>query len=240
MKKSFCLLFGVLLLSVTSIAWAQELSLDEILKNHYEIMGINKQLKINTFISSGKMIQQGMEFPYTIYQKRPGLVRLEIDFQGQKIIQAVNEETAWYIHPLMGITDATDMPEDDVKEMRKRYGDIEGPLYNWKEKGHQLELIGTDEMEGTEVYKLKLTNADETISEYFIDSESFVLLKSSDEGPQGKTENLYSNYQEKDGFIYFGNIDINFSGMTVMTITIENIEFNADIDNSLFARPVKE
>ena len=240
MKKSFCLLVSAIFLSVTSICFAQEMNLDEILKNHYEIMGINKQVEVKTFISSGKMIQQGMEFPYTLYQKRSGLARLEIDFQGQKIIQACNEETAWYIHPLMGIMEATDMPEADNKELRKRYGDIEGPLYNWEEKGHKLELIGTDEMEGTEVYRLKLSEADEQVSEYFIDAESFVLLKSTEEGPQGTTESYYSNYMEKDDIVYFGNIDIRFSGMTVMTITIDNIEFNPEIDDSIFQKPVKE
>ena len=37
--------------------------------------------------------------------------------------------------------------------------DIDGPLVDWKSKGHKVEYLGTEDMDGTQAHKLKVTAA---------------------------------------------------------------------------------
>ncbi len=69
-----------------------------------------------------------------------------------------------------------------------------------KKKVIQTELVGTEEMEGTEVFKIKQTDEEGNEYYHFIDAENYVLLKmictiKVDES-EIEVETLYSNYKE--------------------------------------------
>ena len=75
-------------------------------------------------------------------------------------IQAYDGETGWMVMPFMGKTD----PEEDVRPtssttVKEQSDMVEGPLINYadRERTHQVELVGKEEIEGTEAYKIKLT-----------------------------------------------------------------------------------
>src|SRR5271157_2304808 len=135
--------------------WAQEAKLDDILTAYYKAIGIEKMKDWQTISSSGKTIAMGVEYPFKFYQKRPGKIRIEAEIQGMKMIQAFDGNQGWTITPWSGSSDPQDMTADETKEM-KHQADPEGALYNWKEKGHKAELIDKEDLEGSQVYKIKL------------------------------------------------------------------------------------
>ena len=242
MKK--LILFTLTVICFCSLSGlAQDLTLDDVLSKYYEATGVNHVKEWNTLIMTGKSVAQGMEFPVTIYMKRPGKIRTEVEIQGNKMLQVLDGDQGWAVAPWSGSTDPQDMTADVVKAMKEQ-ADFEGSLYNWKEKGHKAELIGKDDMEGTSVYKIKVTLVDGNIETYFMDAENFVPLKIASvtkiQGNDTESETFPSNYKEVNGAVLPFAIENKFKGQTVSNVLIEKYEINKEVSDSLFVKPAKK
>jgi outer membrane lipoprotein-sorting protein len=130
--------------------------------------------------------------------------------------------------------------------------DFPSPLQNYKENGYKLELLGKEEVDGTEVYKLKLTREPVTIdgkkvddiSFYFFDVESLVPLVTESEiksGPaKGKISQVkLSDYQEVDGLYFPFSISQGLKNGPGATMIIAKVETNPVIADSEFQMPVE-
>lgn len=233
-------LFMSIAITAITIFGLQAQSVQEILDAHYEAIGMEKFLTHNSMKASGKSLQQGMETPFMIYQKRPATIRLEVDIQGATMIQAYDGKTGWMTAPWTGSTDPIELSGVQLDAM-KMQADFDGMLYNYAEKGYEVEMLGTDDMEGTEVYKLKFTNEDGNIFYHFIETDSYVLLKTTSIMKQGEAEiesdTYFSNYQENDGLVMAYSIESRSNGQTVSQINIESVEYDVEIDDSIFKMP---
>lgn len=239
MKK---LLVAILLIvSAPFIIQAQDLT--EILENHYETMGQKKMAKINSITISGTMFMMNAEFPFTRFSKRSNKYRLEAEVMGQKLIQCVNGDDGWMVAPWTGSIEPQDIPADQLKQL-KREADIDGPLYNYEEKGITLEYEGIEDLEGSDVYRIKVTYDDGDIITQFIDVESYVLLKTvatvSMMGASQETETYLSNYKMIDGIAVPFSIETRANGQVTGQININEIKYDLEIEDSLFERPVKK
>jgi outer membrane lipoprotein-sorting protein len=223
--------------------WAQEAKLDDILSTYYKAIGIEKMKDWQTIAGTGKLIGQGMENPVKFYLKRPGKVRVEVEVQGNKMIQVFDGKQGWSITPWSGSSDPQDMTADDIKGM-KNQADFEGALYNWKEKGHKAELIGKEDFEGSAVYKIKLTKADGDIETYFIDAENYVPLKMAAivkiQGNEIESECYFSNYSEFNGVLMAKTNTNKYKGQTVSTMQLDKMDVNLPVSDSLFIKPLKK
>ncbi|MCD4698479.1 MAG: hypothetical protein K8S16_19810 [Bacteroidales bacterium] len=238
MKKLITLLF----ILMASVFGMQAQDLNEILDTYFETIGQEEAMKHNSTLSTGKSVMQGMELPFTIMFKRPDKMRLEIDIQGAKIIQAYNGETGWYVNPMAGTTDAIEMSGIQLQEM-ERQADFDGMLYNYKEKGYTTEYIGTDEMEGTEIHKIKQTDKDGNEFFHYMDADNFVLLKTAAKLKIGESvtevETLYSNYKEQDGMVMAYSMETRQGGQSISQIIIEEVVFDVEFDDPIFDMPEK-
>jgi len=242
MKKLISITITVICLCSFS-GLAQDLTLDDVLSKYYEATGVNHVKEWNTLIMTGKSVAQGMEFPVTIYMKRPGKIRTEVEIQGNKMLQVLDGDQGWAVAPWSGSTDPQDMTADVVKAMKEQ-ADFEGSLYNWKEKGHSVELIGKEDMEGTSVYKIKVSLVDGNIETYFMDAENFVPLKIASvtkiQGNDTESETYPSNYKEVNGAVLPFAIENKYKGQTVSNVVIEKYEINKEVSDSLFVKPAKK
>ncbi len=241
--KTIQTLFIAFFLSLGLVANAQEVSVDQILANYFENTGgLENWKNLESIKMKGKMATQGLEFPMSTYQAAPDKLKREIDIQGKTLVMAYDGENAWTINPMQNITEPTLMPEAQAAEMKSQ--EFESPFIDYKDKGHTVELDGTEEIEGTETYKVKLTKKDESIEYYFFDTENFVpiMVRSFVKmGPQkGQASEVYlSDYQEAGDFILPYSTVIKNNGQTIMTMEAEEYELNAEIDESVFAFPKK-
>ncbi len=243
LKKALLLALAGALLG--SPAMAQDL--DEVLNNYYEAVGgLDAWKSVQTMKMSGSLIMGGMgvEAPLVIVTKRPTSVRLEFTFQGMTGIQAFDGETAWMIMPFMGQTDAEQMPEDMAKDVKDR-ADLDGALIGYKEDGHQAELIGLEETEGTKAYKIKLTKKNGDIEYYYLDSEYFIPIKvegtSEMQGRVVEFETLLSDYKDVGGLMMPHSVEVKPKGAPTAQVitTFAKIELNIPVDDSVFAMPEK-
>jgi outer membrane lipoprotein-sorting protein len=221
----------------------QAQDLQEVLDSYFETIGQEKLIEHTSMTAKGKSIQQGMETDFVVYQKRPDSFRLEVDIQGAQMIQAFDGEKGWMVAPWTGSLDPVEISGWQLDAMA-RQSDFDGMLYNYKEKGYEAELIGTEDMEGTDVFKIKLTAEDGNVYYHFIDSENFVLLKTTSKIKMGDSEiesdTYFSNYKEKDGIIMPYNIESRTNGQTASQVNMDEVIFDEEIDNSIFTMPEKK
>ena len=240
-KKSISSMF-VLFLVMAGIAFGQ--TVDDIVKKSIEARGGYDKIKsINTYKMTGKVMAQGMEMPIIMIKKRPNLTRMDISMQGQTMVQAYDGETAWMINPFMGDPTPQTMPETQAKSM-KEDADFDGQLVDYKKKGHKVELMGKEDMEGTEVYKLKLSLKNGDIQYIYLDSEYYLPLKSTAKIKRGEAEiesvSYLSDYKDVSGLMIPFSIEQKMNGNIAAQITIEKVETNVAVPDSLFKMPEKK
>ena len=234
--SSFTLIF-IVLSTITALTQ----TLDEILNKYYEARGGYEKIKdVKTVKTTGKQLVQGMEIPFTIQQKRPNFLHIEVTVQGQTIIQAYDSVTAWMINPLTGSTDPQTLPEEQAKNIIEQ-ADIDGHLIDYEKKGHKVELLGKEDVEGTEAYKLKVTLKDGDIRYDYLDTEYFLELKVVAKVQRQETEieleTYYSDYKEVAGLMVAHSFETKRAGTTFSQITIDSIQLNVEVDDSIFKMP---
>lgn len=241
MSRKFFSLTFVLMILATLTASAQ--TLDEILQKYYDARGGYEKIKaIQTTKITGKQMVQGMEIPFVIYQKRPNLFRADATVQAQTIIQAYDGTQAWMVNPLTGSTDPVVLPEEQAKQFKEQ-SDFDGPLFDFKEKENTVELLGQEDMEGTAVFKIKITLKDGDVRYFFLDAEVFLELKVTSKMKQGETEfeieTFLSDYKEVNGQMVAHAVESKRGGTTISQISMETVEFDVLVDDSFFVMPIK-
>ena len=239
MKKLLSLTLVMLISAFFSFVQGQDLKY--ILEQHFSVVGQEKLAEVKTIIVYGKIMQMGTEFPFVQKMKSPNKFRIEATIQGQMMIQAFDGENGWFIAPWIG-PDPQDLTGVQLKQAKEQ-ANIEGDLYHWEEKGHQAEYIGTEDMEGTEVFNIKLTKKEGDEIFYFIDSESYVILKETRkmtmQGTEMEIESFPGNYEMINGIAFPMSIKTNTMGQTT-EIVFDSVKIDLELDDSIFVRPAQE
>jgi len=174
--------------------------------------------------------------------KRPGLFRLEFSVQGTTSVFANDGSTGWQVAPLQGQFE----PQVVAPEVDSAAGvdqrDIEGPLVNWREKGHVVELVGREMLPGGEAFKLKLTLKGGAIRYDYVDVASHLLVRSDFtrivRGHPVELQNTFSDFREVGGLVFPHRIESRAKDRPeVITIEVETIELDPELDDSLFRLP---
>jgi outer membrane lipoprotein-sorting protein len=241
MRKTILLGAVVALLALPVVG--EDLTLDQVLEKHYEALGGLDAIKgMQTAKFTGRMgMGPGAEAPFTMYFKRPMKARMEFTMQGMTGIQAFDGETAWMIMPFMGKSDPEVMAEDQAKNMKEQ-ADIDGPLVDWQEKGHKVELLGLEDVEGTEAYKIRIELANGDVRTHYLDSEYFVTIKQEGkttmQGNEVEFETILSDYKEVGGLMFPHSIESRPKGAPEgQVMTIDEVEIGVDLSDDLFAMP---
>ena len=237
MKKNIFLSFLMAFAAITFIS-AQDP--DKILENHFKAIGQENLLKIETLEATGKATIMGMENPFTMMSKRPNMIKIIVDFQGSEIIQAYDGETVWAINPMTGLTGAVELTGSEAAGIIES-ADLDGQLWNYQEKGHQLELTGTEDVGGEEAFVLKLTKKNGNIDHYYIDRNSHLILKVRSKamvnGSEMETESHLSDYRKVKGYMMPFATKQTIGGQTANTIIFEEVKVNEKMDDSIFSKP---
>ncbi len=239
MKK--LLIITVCISLLCAFVYAQ--SVDELIASYHKNMGGLEKLKaLKSMKLTGTMPTPMGDLAVTIYKKTPNLSRTEIDFQGNKIIQAYDGTTAWAINPMTGNTEPQKLEGDMAKAIIEQ-AEFEDPFIDYAKKGHVVTLEGKEDVNGSECYKIKLVlnknnDKDSVINYYYLDSEYFmpVMVKTWTQGQEVDT--YLSDYQDvKDGLMMAYKMDIKVKDQVVQSISLAKVDVDADMDDSIFKFP---
>lgn len=218
-------------------------TVDELIKKSIDAQGGAAKLKaVKSMKVTGKIIQQGIEIPITIQQKRPAMVRIDVTFQGKTQTAAYDGQSGWKTNPFQGSPDPEKAAGDELKELEEQ-SDMDGQLVDYKAKGHTVELIGKEDMEGTPVYKLKLTLKNGDVRNIYIDAENSLALKVNMKrktpGGEIEADQYVGNYKQVSGLMMAFSLETKIAGQTVTQIVFDKVEMDVPIDDSVFKMPAK-
>jgi outer membrane lipoprotein-sorting protein len=238
MRRPFSIT-ACLILALTLPLASSAQTVDEIVaKNLKAKGGAEKWKSISSVKMTGTFAAQGMEGPMSLFAKRPNLSRQEITMKGRKLVQAFDGTTPWMILPDSGVPQV--MPAAQGESVRNN-ADFDGPLVDYQTKGHKIELVGKEKVGGTEVYHLRLTKKGGSIEHYYLDTESGIEVKRTvdvDAGGMTQTvETELSNFKPVEGIMIPHLMKQSVNGTPVAQMTVEKIEFNAPIEDSIFRMP---
>lgn len=240
MKRLFYLALAcALLLPVASLSQ----NLDEIIARNAQARGGIEKLRAMKSLRITARLSQG-SFRATFMQenKRSDKVREETIIQGMAQVQAYDGKSAWQINPFGGRRDPELMSRDDTKALILD-ADPDGLLIDYKEKGHKAELVGRDPVEGTDCYKIKLTLKDGDVRYYYLDADSYLEIKietqSTVRGAVQFTDTMLGDYEQVDGIYFPFSVEQVETGTDQwLRLTVEKIEVNPPLDDSVFSLPV--
>lgn len=236
------ILLKLFLATHLTLAFAHAQTVDEIIARNIQARGGADKLKaVSTIRASGQIRDGSMLAVFVQDNKRPNKVRNEFTLQGMSAINAHDGKVSWHIMPFGGRKDPDLMSADDAKELIEQ-SDIDGQLVGYKNKDHRAELMGHDSVEGTDCYKIKLTLSTGDVRYYYIDTDSYLELKVETErnirGAMHYGEILYGDYEQVDGVYYPFAIESWTKGDSDhVKLTVQKVEVNVPIDDSLFAMP---
>jgi outer membrane lipoprotein-sorting protein len=217
---------------------------DELIARNIEASGGKEKLEsVQTAKMTGKFMTQGMEMPFTMIQKRPNLLRIEVNAMGMEIVQAFDGEKGWSINPMTGSTDPQPMGELENKSFRMQ-ADMDGLLVDYAEKGYSVEYLGEEDVEGTPCHKLRLDTHEDIVVDLFMDKEYFLVIKMANtltmDENKIESQTYLSDYQDVDGLIIPFSIETRMGDMVANQIVFENVEQNVEVDDAVFAMPEKQ
>lgn len=243
-RKTLSLLLGVTMLFGPVVAVGA--SLDEVLESYYEaIGGLDAWKEVVSCQMRGRMVlPQSVEAPFTLTYQRPLRSRFEVTLEGMTRIQAYDGETAWAIVPFAGSTEPQIMQEEYIPLMREQ-ADFTGPLIDWEAKGHQIELVGKEDLDGPEEHHLKVTLDNGNIRHFFLRGEDYLpgRIEATTEfmGQKVDVETIFSDYREVGDVVMAHAIRTGPRGAPEgQVLTIETIELNIDVSDDFFSMPEPE
>ncbi len=238
MKKLIITTLAILI--IASMNFVQAQSLDDVLKKHFKAVGQDKLVAAKSYYMKAKLSQMGMDLPMEMKMKRPNKFRVEMEMQGQKMIQAFDGEKGWMIAPWIS-PDPQVLEGDQLKQAMEQ-ADFEGELYNYKQKGHTVDFMGKVSADGKEAYKIKLTAKDGSVKNYFIDAKTNLIFKVkakvSAGGQEIEVDQLLSDYKDFDGIKMATKMESK-TPMGNVSITVVEFKINEKFDDAIFAQPAK-
>ncbi len=217
---------------------------DEIVASNIEARGGSQRIQaLQSIRQTASVTASGGRVARLVREiKRPGLFRLEFSSQGTKSVFAHDGEAGWQVAPLQGQFEpqATTAENDAAAGVDQR--DVEGPLVDWREKGHVVELLGRETLPGGEAFKLKLTLKDGAIRYDYVDVASRLIVRTDVrrimEGRPVQLEAMFSDFREAEGLVFPYLIETHVKDRPeVIRIAVEKIELNPDLDDARFRLP---
>ena len=150
--------------------------------------GVDNIKSIETMKWEGGAAAMGMDLGLTLYFKRPGMVRTDINIEamGAQIVQAYDGETAWMINPMGGSSDAQALPPEMAEEMADQ-GNMDGYLVDYADKGADVTFVATEDLDGRPAFKLKVVRGDRGDVHLYLDAETFLEVREDTEGTNPQT-----------------------------------------------------
>jgi hypothetical protein len=228
------IIFCVFIMIMVMAQFAQGQTVDEVLEKNIAAMGGKEKLAtLNSVRMEGTLIVQGTDVSIISTRVHTVGSRTDISVMGTENYQIVTPAGGLVFMPVMGQANPENMPDDQFKASQTLY-DLHGVFVNYKEKGTKLELMGKETIDGTECYKLKATFKNSNVTDYYVDTKTSRLYKTSTKASVNGTEmdmfTIYTNYKQDANGYWIAYTTTNNRGET----NFDKVETNVKVDETLF------
>lgn len=216
-------------------------TVDEIVERHVGSRGGAETWRtIESQRTSGTVYTQGIELAMVLINKRPNLSRQEltVEIPGQGTVPILNifdGARAWTVNPMLGGAGAMEVTGRDAENMRDQ-SEMESPLINYKARGYDVQLVGTETVGPRSAYRLRVARPGRPVVHYFIDVETGAELRIAGEAA-GSAVIDFSDHRRVGGGLVAHHIRIQQPGQPEAEVIVTSVEINVPTTDAMFRRP---
>jgi hypothetical protein len=224
----------------------QAQTVDEIVASHIAARGGKDKLAAIQTVKMTRTVASGIgtTLRVIVYRKRPALMRVE---QGPAqpgatmTPRGINAEAVWDMVQGKAVPRQPQL----AAESREVDGDFDGPLVDWREKGHSVAFAGRETLPGGETLKLTVTLKSGLVRTVYLDAKTHLDRRHTGvlNLPNGRRFDItidFDNWRDVGGVKFPFDIMEERTGkepvVTLVTYT-DKIELNVPMDEGLFATP---
>jgi outer membrane lipoprotein-sorting protein len=182
-----------------------------------------------------------VQLPFVLEMERPRKTRFEIRFEGQTAVQVFDGKKGWKLRPFLGRHEVETFTEEEMRQASQQT-DLDGLLIDYDAKGSRVELEGTEQVEGRNTFKLKVTLDNKQVRRLWIDAETFLDVKTDGtrklDGKLRPVWTAFRDYRPVDGLMIPHLLETTVEGVKGMErIVVERVTLNPTLDDTRFAKP---
>jgi len=236
--SSFVLLAATLVPG-SSFAAGESISLDDVIAKHVEAHGGKASwAQVRSLKMTGTMTSWSKKAPFTLVKTREGKYRLDGTQDEQKLEIGYDGTTAWWDNRML---------QDGAQKVRGadlpvilRETDFPTPFFDYKEKKHEVQLLGPKEIEGRNALALEVKRADGLAETWYLDPATYLEIArespGSDFGRPVPQQTFYEDFRKVGAITLPFRIDSNWYTRE-RALEIAKIETNVAVDDASFRLP---
>lgn len=233
----YYILLSVVLLNSTAIMYAQ--TADEIITKHIKAHGdSDKWETIKSMKIDGRFTAFSVEKDFFAI-KMDTAYYAELQLGQHEVIESFDGTSGWTIDPWQEFIFPRELNKNEIYVFNQK-SDFFTPFYKYKEKGYKVEYIGEENVDGIDVYVIKLTRPNATPETWYLSTDTYLEYKCEsnwvDFAYPAPSETYFDDFRTVDGIVIPFFVERTFYQRDRIT-QIADIEFNPEIDMSIFEMP---
>jgi len=208
---------------VKSMPLPEGLTAEKVIEDYVKALGGAEAVNaVNNYSMEGSMTVQGMNLTMKMYSSRPNKSCVET-YMGDNLMskQVCNGEAAKVVSP---------MGEQNLEGEQLESMKVEAMIFpetQFSELGFTAELLGSEDVEGDDSYKMKITNPTGKTQIVYFSRSTGLKVKEVSETPQGNVVSLITEYTDVDG-VKFPKAITQSVGPQSFDIVFDAIKVNDD------------
>ncbi len=222
------------------------ITLDEIINRNTEAMGGRPALEgIQSVAVALNIVDPGFAVEANYRAVRPGRMRIDVVADGRHVYtEAFDGQRAWQWKG-----EGTEIVAESPKATAALRHGVELPghlyaLHEMQSRGHRLELIGREQIDGIAYFALRITLNDSYVTTVYIDPASWVITRRRDVRPlhvdldptPTTIEQHMTDFRRVAGVLFsYRNTETDLkTGKVLETTTVRSVTVNPVIDTEIF------
>lgn len=237
-RRNIQFLIIAISLCFPSLLFAQ--TAEEIIAKHIIAHGGADNLNnVESIKLTGTFSAFSIEKDYTAFKTKDGCYYADFHLGEQHVIESYNGKKGWTIDPWQEILYARNInsKETDVFQQKAEFFT---PFFNYKEKGHTVEYIGKQDIDGTDTYALKLNKTNGTTQTWYLDSKTYLEYKCEapwvDFAVPMPAEMYFDDFRTVEGVVIPFYTE-RFFWQRDRVIQLETVEINPKFEKDLLIMP---
>lgn len=216
-------------------------SLDEIIARNLAARGgVEKLRSLETVKIAATVEARGMELPMETWAKRPNKMRRDQKLPDRTVTIAFDGTTVWRSDSMEAGGQPQPVPPA-IAETTRDDASFDPLLLSYKERGHKIELVGTEEIDGMDLHHLRVTKKDGRIEHLYLSADTGLEVRTVSTVEQGgmkaEVRTDLSDYRTVEGLQIPFSLSQSMNGRPVLQIKLTKVEFNVPIEDQIFKQP---
>ena len=210
-----------------------DLTAEMVIDAYVQAIGGAEKLKaVKDVTTKMKATVQGMQLEAVTKQKAPNKYFTEMTMGGNVLQKQIFDGTRGSV-TAMGQTQ--EITGDDLEDLKLQ--SVLFPELRYAELGYTMELVGIEQVNGEDAYRVRITNASGQVHNEYFSVNTRLRLKSqrSQETPMGdvSVETAYDDYRDVNGILFPFEIRQQ-AGPQTINMEVQSVEIDTNMSDDVF------